>query len=215
MKVLSLSDVVIDLVYSARIRSRFSDVGLVLGCGDLPYYYLEYVVSMLDAPVFYVRGNHAHKVEYSEAGPRTEPRGCVNLHRQAHSSRGLLMAGVEGSLRYRPGPYQYTQAEMWWHVLWLTPALLQNRLLYGRYLDIFVTHAPPWGIHDEPDLPHRGVRAFLWLDRIFRPRYHFHGHIHVYRSDTVTETVLGPTRIINTYGYRETDIEIPASGRKR
>ncbi len=214
MKVLTLSDVVIDLVYSPRIRSRFGDTDLVIGCGDLPYYYLEYVVSTLDAPVFYVRGNHAHVVEYSEAGQRTEPHGGIDLHRRAFRCGGLLMAGVEGSLRYRPGLYQYTDSEMWAHVISLVPALLQNRLIHGRYLDVFVTHAPPVGIHDQADLPHRGVKAFRWLDRVFRPRYHLHGHIHVYRSDTITETMFGPTKVVNTYGYREIEIEIPGSNRR-
>jgi hypothetical protein len=82
-----------------------------------------------------------------------------------------------------------------------------NRAIQGRFLDVFVSHAPPWGIHDQPDLPHQGVKAFLWLLRVFRPAYHFHGHIHIYRSDTVTKTRFLDTQVINTYGFLETTIE--------
>jgi Icc-related predicted phosphoesterase len=81
-----------------------------------------------------------------------------------------------------------------------------NRSRYGRYLDIFLTHAPPAGIHDAPDLPHQGIRAFRWLISTFQPSYHLHGHVHVYRPDSVIETRLGKTRVINSYGYREVEI---------
>ena len=71
----------------------------------------------------------------------------------------MLLAGVEGCLKYNDGPFQYTQAEMWARVFLLIPGLLRNHLRRGRYLDVFVTHAPPAGIHDGDDLPHRGIRG--------------------------------------------------------
>jgi Icc-related predicted phosphoesterase len=214
MKVLSLSDVVVARIYSPQIRSLYGDVDFVLGCGDLPYYYLEYVVSALNVPVFFVRGNHAEVVEEGEAGPRYNPHGAIDLHRRAISYQGLLLAGVEGSLRYRKGNFQYTQAEMWWNVFSLIPSLLQNRLLYGRYLDIFVSHASPWGIHDQPDLPHQGIKAFRWLLQVFKPAYHFHGHIHVYRPGTVVETKFEDTMVINTFGLRVSEVEAPVKSQK-
>ena len=94
---------------------------------------------------------------------------------------------------------------MWMHVVRLVPGLLRNRLFYGRFLDIFVTHAPPWGIHDGPDYPHIGIKAFRWLIRVFKPQYHFHGHIHVYKPNMITETQFGATNVVNTYGYRVTE----------
>lgn len=208
MKILSLSDATVQFIYSPQVRARFSDIDLILGCGDLSYLYLEYVLTALNAPLFYVRGNHDKVVEYTSwGGQRTAPAGGVDLHRQVINHKGLLMAGVEGSLRYRSGLYQYTQGEMFGHVLSLVPRLLLNRIAYGRFLDLFVTHAPPWGVHDRPDLPHQGIKAFRWLINIFQPAYHFHGHVHVYRPDTVVETRIGGTLVINTYRYRETHLE--------
>jgi len=84
----------------------------------------------------------------------------------------------------------------------LIPAMILNKIRFGRYLDVFVTHAPPWGIHDQKDLPHQGIRAFKWFIKTFQPFYHLHGHIHVYRPGTTTETTLGKTRVINTFGFR-------------
>ncbi len=208
MKVLSISDIVVPYIYSPQVKQRFPDVDLVIGCGDEPYYYLEFLVSALNVPTFFVRGNHAQLLEFSDSGDRTHPHGAIDLHRKVIYHRGLLMAGVEGSMRYSSGPYQYTQSQMMGHVLSITPALLMNRFLFKRHLDVFVTHSPPAGIHDDTDLPHQGIRAFQWLIDVFKPRYHFHGHTHVYRSDVDMDTLVGTTRVFNTYGYRLTSIDI-------
>jgi Icc-related predicted phosphoesterase len=213
MNVLSLSDEVLDKIYSANLRERFPEVDMVISCGDLPYYYLEFVIDALIAvPLFFVRGNHAQTAEFGEKGKeRKGPMGAVDLHRKVVRHEGLLMAGFEGSVRYREGKFMYTQNGMWLEVLSLVPRLVLNRLIYGRALDVLVTHAPPWGIHDQEDLAHHGFKAFRWLLEAFRPAYHFHGHIHVYSKQEVMETDFGGTRVINTYGYRQTVI---APGRK-
>jgi Icc-related predicted phosphoesterase len=215
MKVLSLSDIPVQLVYSSWIRKQFAGVDLVLACGDLSYAYQEYVISTLDVPLYFVRGNHDKEVEFTHNNQKlTGPLGGIDLHRRVICSQGLLLAGVQGSLRYRPGPFQYTQQEMWLIVFGMVPAFLRNRAIYGRYLDIFISHAPPAGIHDMPDLPHQGIEAFRWLIRVFKPSYHFHGHIHIYRPDTVTETLVDGTRVINTFGYRETMLDCKGIKRK-
>lgn len=203
MKILSISDVLVPFIYSPQVRARFSGIDLIIACGDLPYYYQEYVLNMLDVPLYFVRGNHDRLVEHGQAGVRSGPDGGVDLHLRAKEFKGMLMAGVEGCLRYRPGDFQYSQAEMWGHVWQLVPLLLKNRIQFGRYLDIFITHAPPRGIHDQDDLPHRGINAFRWLIQTFQPAYHFHGHVHVLRPDTRVETIVGKTRVVNTYGFRE------------
>lgn len=208
MKALSLSDQTVQFIYSPQVRNRFPDVDLIFGCGDLDYYYLEYVLNALNKPLFFVRGNHDKVVEYNVAGQRTAPAGGIDLHRRVVDYKGLLLAGVEGSLKYRPGVFQYSQGEMLRHVLALVPGLLFNRIRRGRFLDVFLAHAPPAGLHDRQDLPHQGIKAFNWLLRVFQPAYLFHGHIHIYRPDTETETQFGRTRVINTYSYRETKLEL-------
>jgi len=59
IKILAISDVVLDLLHSPLVAKRFGDVDLVLGCGDLPVAYMEYIVSMLNKPMYFVYGNHA------------------------------------------------------------------------------------------------------------------------------------------------------------
>ena len=138
MKILALSDRVIEQVYSSQAKILFPDVDLILGCGDLPYYYLEYVLDTLNVPAFYVRGNHDPKLEFSELGEVEGPGGVDDLHRKIIHHNGLLIAGFEGSIRYSKAHYQYTQSEMWSFVLRMIPRLLWNRLTHGRYLDILV-----------------------------------------------------------------------------
>ena len=41
----------------------------------------------------------------------------------------------------------------------LVPSPVLNKLRYGRFLDVLITHAPPRGVHDESDLCHAGFDA--------------------------------------------------------
>ena len=209
MKILSLSDVVDPILYSPALIRRCGKVDLLISCGDIPMDYLEYVSSMLSIPLYYVHGNHVRDKDIGHRQDEFHYVGGTNLHMNIikHPS-GALLAGIEGCLRYRPGPYLYTQTEMWFMAFSLVPGLMRNKIKYGRYLDVLVTHAPAWHIHDEDDLPHQGIRAFNWLVKVFQPTFHLHGHVHVYRPDIITETQVGKTRIINTYGYKLLNLDI-------
>lgn len=205
MRILALSDVELPAVYSHRIRERFGDIDLAISCGDLPPFYLEYVVSTLNIPLYYVKGNHLpHAAKETGTGEK-EPWGAINLHRRSvyDAKHDLILVGIEGSLRYNRGPRQYTQHQMWRMVLNLVPRLLVNKLRYGRYMDVFVSHAAPEGIHDDTDVAHRGIQAFRWLIKTFKPAIHLHGHVHVYLPNQPRETTFGETKVINAFGFRE------------
>jgi Icc-related predicted phosphoesterase len=115
---------------------------------------------------------------------------------------GVLFAGLEGSIRYKPGEsFQYTEQQMAWKAWRMTPTLLRNRVRYGRYVDILITHSPPRGIHDGDDLAHRGFETFIgFMDR-FKPRFLLHGHKHVYGTEP-TSTRYAETEVINVCPYR-------------
>jgi Icc-related predicted phosphoesterase len=88
----------------------------------------------------------------------------------------------------------------------MAPSLVVNRLLRGRFLDVLVTHAPPRGIHEGTDRAHRGFGAVRTFLQLFQPRYHFHGHTHVYDRRTPTTTQVGSTTVVNAFGARTVDI---------
>jgi len=202
VKILAVSDLVVKSIYSSHTRERFGDVDIVLSCGDLPYSYLEYIATMLNRPCFFVHGNHDQPEYTADGRTLTEPGGWVNLDGRTVETRGVLLGGLEGSIRYKPrAPFQYTESEMTYKVWCMTPALLMNRVLHGRYLDILITHSPPFGIHDGEDLPHRGFKALLGFIAHFRPRYLLHGHKHVYGPETRRTRYLD-TEIINVYPFR-------------
>jgi len=75
-------------------------------------------------------------VEYSsERGTKTAPEGGNNIDLRCVNESGLLVAGLEGCIRYKPdGNYQYTQNEMSFRSLALVPGLIANRISRGRWL---------------------------------------------------------------------------------
>jgi Icc-related predicted phosphoesterase len=204
MKILAVSDRVLDKLYGGQVRQTYADVDLVIGCGDLPFYYLDFLTSAIDAPLVYVRGNHDQGPQYAADGRLwTDVRGGMDIHGKVVTRRGLILAGLQGSMRYKAhAEYMYSETEMRLVIGQMVPRLLWNRQRLGRALDILVTHSPPYGIHDRPDLPHTGFKVFLSFLRLFRPRYHLHGHIHLYRQDEVRETQYEDTTIVNVYPYR-------------
>ena len=208
MKILAVSDRVLDKLYSGTIRQTYTDVDLMIGCGDLPFYYLDFLTSAIDAPLVYVRGNHDEGPQYAADGRVwRDVRGGVDIHGKVVTRKGLILAGLQGSMRYKAhADYMYTEAEMRRVVAQLVPRLLWNRQRLGRALDVLVTHSPAFGIHDRPDLPHTGFKVFLSFLRLFKPRYHLHGHIHIYRQDEVRETQFEETTVVNVYPYRVLEI---------
>jgi Icc-related predicted phosphoesterase len=207
MRVLAISDVIVPAIYSPAIRDIAQEIDFVLSCGDLPSAYLEYIVSMIDKPLYYVMGNHG-----ARGGEKPEPEGCINLDGRVVKHNGLLMAGLEGSMRYNNAPrYQYTETQMRLKVFGLERQLWFNRLLYGRFLDVLVTHSPPFGIHDGTDLTHQGFKSFVGLIDRYQPEYFLHGHTHLYDNRALRQSVRGHTQIINTYGYKFLDLSTPSS----
>ena len=214
MKILAVSDRVMDQLYCTDVRAKYPNVDLIIGCGDLPFYYLEFLVSALDRRLVYVRGNHDKGPQYTVEGRiLKQVQGGDDIHGRSVKREGLLLAGLEGSMRYRPGrPYMYTESEMRYQVAQLLPILLKNKLRHGRFLDILVTHSPPFGIHDRTDLPHTGFKIMRNLLQWVKPRFMLHGHIHIYRRDTVTVTKFEETTIVNVYPYCLLDFNNPPTG---
>ena len=206
-KLLAVSDQVVDRIYTLASDGHFHDVDLILGCGDLPYTYLEYLLSILNVPLYYVPGNH--DPEYNPHRSLSYAEGGSNLDLKTASVKGLLIAGLGGCNRYRPdGVNQYTQRQAFLRAYILFLRLLGNQVRYGRRLDILITHSPPFGVHDEDSQAHQGLKALNFLIRAASPRYHFHGHTHFYRNNLEDATTqLGTTTIMNIFPYKVIEID--------
>ena len=173
MRILAISDKIVPALYSPALGNAVGSVDLILSCGDLPAYYIDYIASTLGVPCYLVHGNHASGAEFEEVNP-FEPRRVhyMDIDNRVVIDKELFLAGLEGSIRYNSNPASSTRKtrcgsrSCGWRL-----RLLWNRLFHGRWLDILVAHSPPAGIHDGPDRPHLGFDSFLWLMRTFKPRY--------------------------------------------
>jgi hypothetical protein len=221
MKILCIADHIDPLVYSAGIKQRFKEIGLVLSAGDLPLNYYDFIMSTLNKPLLFVFGNHnlkgmEHYRGVSEALGRFSPlrreaevpaTGAVYINGRVRREKGVLVAGLGGSRWYNGGENQYTDLQAYLRLALLAPRLLLNRLRFGRYLDVLLTHAPPLGVHDGQDPCHRGFKALLWFMRVFKPRFLVHGHIHLYSGDAARVSQYSQTTVVNAYEHAL--IEVP------
>ena len=56
IRILAVADEVEEVLYGSRLSDLHPD--LILGCGDLPFDYLEHLKSVAGVPLLYVHGNH-------------------------------------------------------------------------------------------------------------------------------------------------------------
>ncbi|WPQ60005.1 metallophosphoesterase family protein [Paenibacillus polymyxa] len=106
--------------------------------------------------------------------------GAIDCHGRVVELKGMKVAGVEGSNRYKAGPYpMHTQQEI---------SMLCEEL---PPVDILLCHNSPSGYHDQAGHPvYQGFRGVHdYMDRC-HPRFLFHGHHHVNTVDYYMDTTL-------------------------
>ncbi|MDO5539624.1 MAG: metallophosphoesterase [Eubacteriales bacterium] len=168
MKILAVADEESKYLWDFYERDKLDGVELVLSAGDLKPEYLSFLTTMYNVPVLYVHGNHDDKYETKP------PEGCVCIDDDIYVYEGIRILGLGGSMRYRNGGNQYTEAEMRKRVrrLWL-------KIKFHRGFDILLTHSPAYQINDGRDLPHQGFEQFITLIEKYNPKYFIHGHVHM------------------------------------
>lgn len=239
MKILCVSDFVDPLIYNQNVREAFPDIDLILCAGDLPMDYIDFIVTMFNKPTYFIFGNHNLK-EYhfyhkdsrgassnymSHSESQFHGSGATYLGFKVFENKNLtftdpitgkttplLIAGVSGSLKYNNGLNQYSDFHMKLKLLKMIPKLLKNKRKYGRYLDIFMTHASPRHIHDHEDPCHKGFDCFNWFLEKFKPTYMVHGHIHLYDMREERIGKYFDTTVINAYSHIV--IELPVGENK-
>ena len=168
MKILAIADEESRYLWDFYEPGKLKDIDLIISCGDLNPDYLMFLVTLSNVPVLYVHGNHDEKYETKP------PEGCVCIEDDIFVFKGVRILGLGGSMRYRPGKHQYTDAQMnrrvrklWW------------KLWRKKGFDILVTHAPAYQLNDGMDLPHQGFTAFRSLMEKYKPKSFLHGHVHL------------------------------------
>jgi calcineurin-like phosphoesterase family protein len=223
VRVLAVSDEVDEGIAADPGSVRGAD--LILACGDLPFEYLGSLMNALDAPLVFVPGNHDPDLSgyrSSRAGLTLRagmparapwPDGAVNADGHVVDAAGLRLAGLGGCLRYRDGPNQYTDRQQARRALALRAAARWRRQRDGRGVDVLLTHAPPRGVGDGDDPPHRGFTALHGLTAALRPAALLHGHVHPVRAygAQAESGRIGRTVVCNVTGWHLLEIE-PGTG---
>ena len=198
MRFLIVGDTVDPQLYDHFRRDRFPDsIDAIFSVGDLPTWYLSYLTSVFNAPLFYVRGNH-------DAHFQSPPECAFNIHGKVTNLKGLTIIGFEGAMHHQQGSdVEYTERQM--RAIWRKMAW---RFLLGRKIDIVLTHAPPFGIHDGEDPGHKGFLTFSRIIQKFKPRYLIHGHTHLsYGLKQNRIDIVNDTTVINGYGFHILEID--------
>ncbi|MCI9486544.1 MAG: metallophosphoesterase [Lachnospiraceae bacterium] len=189
MKILALSDVESKALWDYFKPEYLEGIDVIVSCGDLDPRYLSFLATFFHGPVLYVHGNHDDRYE------KIPPEGCICIEDKVYEYQGVRFLGLGGSMRYKPGTWQFTQREMSRRVrrLWLKLAL-------HRGFDVLVTHAPAWQLGDYDNLVHTGFKAFRRLIDKYEPKLMFYGHVHLnYGMDSPRSQNLGNTTVVNSY----------------
>ncbi|MBQ1368297.1 MAG: metallophosphoesterase family protein [Firmicutes bacterium] len=209
MKILVVSDEESPALWDYYVPGRLDEYDLILSCGDLKASYLTFLVTMSrQARLFYVHGNH------DEDYLNHPPEGCVCIDDQLVVYNGIRILGLGGCMRYHPGPFQYSEAEMRWRI-----AKLKLALWRSKGVDIVVAHTPPKDLGDMPDPAHRGFQVFKDLIEQYHPAVFLHGHVHLrYNIGLPRERNYQGTRLINAserYVLEIPDRAVPQTEKNR
>lgn len=198
MKILTVSDRMDPILNDPDGTNRFSGIDLILSCGDLPPEYLTSISNRMQAPLFFVKGNHDIRYDLKP------PEGCVNIHGKLVKFQDAKILGLEGSRWYNGGPNQYTERQMRRIV-----RKLKAGLWWKGGVDLIISHAPPRHVHDAEDRCHKGFKSFHWLINRYSPKYFIHGHIHAhFENFTDRITTIDNTKVLNSYGFTIIEINI-------
>ena len=189
MRILVLADEESKYYWDFFSKDKLDGIDLILSAGDLKPEYLSFLATYAKVPILYVHGNH------DDCYDETPPDGCICIEDDIYVYNGVRILGLGGSIRYKPGNYQFTQKEMkarvrrlWW------------KLVRRKGFDILLTHSPAYHVYDGEDKVHEGFEAFVDLMDKYVPKYFVHGHIHMnYGMNNKRERVYKDTRVINAF----------------
>ena len=106
MKILAVADNEEKALWDYYDKDRLGQIDLIISCGDIDPRYLDFLVSMTNADLLYVRGNHDGIYD------RIPPPGGTCIDGKVYDYHGLRIMGLGGSRRYKEGKDMYTERKM-------------------------------------------------------------------------------------------------------
>ncbi len=165
-----------DMVMNSVPAGRFD---VVVSCGDLPDELILRVARRVGCTrILAVKGNH------DDSG-RFDPR-ITDLHLNTVTIDVVTFGGFCGCWKYKSkGNFLFEQSDV------------HSALEKFPYVDVFVAHNSPSGVHDKDDDVHQGFDAFTTYIIDHQPKFFLHGHQH-----KNARTMINQTKVIGVYGHR-------------
>mgnify|MGYP003288754027 CR=1 FL=1 len=150
--------------------------------GDISVDHLNELKEIIKTPLYGLNGNHdCNNIEAAR---------IENIHGKSITFHNITFAGIQGSVRYKKGPWNmYTQGESV-EICKVLPKA-----------DIFLTHDRAY----DPgcnNFVHAGMNEILEYIETNVPKLHIHGHVH--RNE---ERFIGKTKSIAVYKAAVIDTE--------
>jgi len=176
-------------------RTALGDIDAIVGAGDLPPDYLDFLTMAFKAPLLYVRGNHDRGGGWDEFGDRVPD----SMDGPLQDINGVRLAGLSWPCDRRQ------QAVHDQNLAWRQVARSMVSMRAQRP-DVIVSHIAPAGLGDTPDDHyHKGFAAYRWLADKTKPALWIHGHTPLAAVPTWWLDH-GPTKVVNVTGAVVIDI---------
>ena len=174
MKLLIITDLHFWANDEYKITEELDEYDICFLLGDIQSEYLKELKQIIKTPMYGLNGNHDSKtIEGAEIG---------NLHGRCGRKNDCVFCGLQGSVRYKSGPWtMYTQEESREICKALPPC------------DVFLTHDKAFDV-GESDPAHCGLQGILEYIEEHQPKLHIHGHLH-----ENTQKKIGNTLSIGVY----------------
>jgi Icc-related predicted phosphoesterase len=183
MKVLLISDVESEVLLKYYKENHFDNIDLILSAGDLSNDYLHIIKTNLNAPLFYVRGNH-DKFKIKLLDRELIEWKCIDYN-------GIKIAGI-GCLGKNGKIYSEKQMEA-------KLEKLCKKIDKKGGADVVISHYPAQGFGSGADAEHSGFRAIKDFIDESAPKYFFYGHNHLNYGRNERKIIKGKTTFINAY----------------
>lgn len=144
-------------------------VDLIVTLGDVSPSTIDYILFMAkNIPVIGILGNH---------DPEEIP-GLDALHCKTTDFFGYTFGGFNGAKKYKNHPNHFEEK------------YVAKKMKKMPYVDIFISHSPPFSVSEKEDHVHQGFRAFDVYMEKFKPKYWLHGHLQRYYSEQIDKTTI-------------------------
>ena len=182
MKILAVSDIESDLLLKYYKENHLDDIDLILSAGDLPYAYLQTVKANIQAPLFWVRGNH------DRFKPKLFDKEFIEWKCVRYKGIGIAGIGCDGHNKL------LSEDEMERSL-----GKLYRKIQRSNGADIIISHYPLRGFGDGDDKVHKGYMAINEFIKKVRPKYFIYGHNHLTYGRNDRAFQLEDTILINAY----------------